>query len=81
MKSNIFFIVSVLTIFLVSNHFHDLGINAQYDNIREGKTNYKITNGFFELNASKVSHAGWYGIYIAFFVLLIGYINLLVKKN
>ena len=75
----ILFIITIVTFFTIGSHLHDIGLNVQFDNIRNGKEAYKVSNGFIDFNASKTFHVGWYMMYLTFFILIISY-SMKIKK-
>ena len=93
MKNNILCIVGILSLFLISAHLLDVGdiigdSEKSLENIinRENlnnkyEVNYGAGNGFWTIDARKLYHTGFYLMYLAFFILLIAYIDLLVKNK
>lgn len=74
MKTEILFLLAMTVIFTVGSHFHDVGLILKGD----GKE-YTAVNGFYEIDARKLFHTGWYMMYFAFFVLVIAYVDLMLK--
>ena len=64
----------MLSIFLIGSHLFDVSTNMNPDFDT-------ATNGFYEIDLIKLYHTGYYGMYLAFFILLIAYIDLLVKNK
>ena len=75
------FIISMVTVFTIGSHLYDIGLNAHFENIREGKNNHAVGNGFIDFDAVKTYHIGWYMLYLAFFVLVIAYVMKIRNEN
>jgi len=58
-------IVAIVVIFLSGSHLMDVG------NIAKSIESGYLTNGFFNLNAVKVFHFGYYTMYLAFFAMVV----------
>ncbi|MEK6878416.1 MAG: hypothetical protein AABY22_02350 [Nanoarchaeota archaeon] len=73
MKTEVLFLLAMVAIFTIGSHLHDVGSLLK----EEGKT---ATNGFYNVDASRLYHSGWYMMYLGFFALLIAYIGHLDRK-
>ncbi len=93
-KTNVMIIIFLTIVFMIGGHLLDIGdvfndFNKRtkwliQENQLWGK--YGIgepitTNGFWSNSANITYHSGYYLMYLAFFVIVILYINLLFKKN
>ena len=63
---DVFIIIGLVSLFLVGSHFHDVGGHNGND---------FATNGFVKIDAVKLSHIGWYMMYISFFIIVFSYLR------
>jgi len=85
-KTEILFIIAMLSIFLIGSHLHDISGHISFVVPQEVYDEYMftpiLTNGFFDISPAMLSHIGWYMMYFSFFVLVVGYVCLLLEvKN
>ena len=92
-KTNILLIVIIVVFFMLGGHLLDIGdiirdaeedftflVNRENLNNQYG-VKYGAGNGFWTIDSRKLYHIGYYTIYLAFFIVVILYINLLFKKK
>lgn len=73
MKTEILFIISMVAVFTIGSHLHDAGRILGDD----GKS--IATNGFYNIDVSRLFHIGWYMMYLTFFALVVAYVVLFSK--
>ena len=74
MNIEILWIISLVSLFLIGNHLHDIAMEIHHNNLINGNNNMAAGNGFYTNDAIKLYHLGWYLMYFIFFILIVSYV-------
>ena len=72
--NKIYYLFALTAVFLIGGHLLDIGDVLNDQNIR-------ATNGFIDLNASKLFHSGYYLMYASFFISIFLHLKDVKFKN
>jgi len=80
-RSRVITTLILVMIFFGGSHLHDVGDIAVHANLRAGENIYHPGNGFFDIDAFKLYHTGWYMMYSAFIILILMHTHLLLQTR
>ena len=80
MVNKVILVVTLVVLFMAGGHLMDIADIVEDVSLSRGVEGY-LTNGFFNVDETKIYHVGYYLMYVSFFVITLLYISILLKRD